>query len=67
MGLFGKTQEKPPKELVRAAAAAPEWVRLRGDAVELVNDWTLSPAAGQVPLGPHFRGLPRDRGAGGSL
>lgn len=28
---------------------------------------TLSSAAGQVPLGPHFRGLPLDRGAGGSL
>lgn len=31
MGLFGKTQEKPPKELVRApAAAADERVGLRG-------------------------------------
>lgn len=28
MGLFGKTQEKPPKELVRAAAK--EWVDVRG-------------------------------------
>lgn len=29
MGLFGKTQEKPPKELVRATVAAKEWVDLR--------------------------------------
>jgi hypothetical protein len=30
MGLFGKTQEKPPKELVRATATASEWVNVRG-------------------------------------
>lgn len=30
MGLFGKTQEKPPKELVRATAAAEESGDLRG-------------------------------------
>lgn len=52
MGLFGKTQEKPPKELVRAAAAAPEWVRLRGGAVELVNDWTLPPRLARCRSAP---------------
>lgn len=63
MGLFGKTQEKPPKELVRAAAAAPEWVRLRGGAVELVNDWTLFPRGWPGAAQPPFPGPPtRSRG-----
>ena len=68
MGLFGKTQEKPPKELVRAAAAAPEWVRLHGGAVELVNDWTLFPRGWPGAARPPFPGPPtRSRGRRKSL
>lgn len=56
MGLFGKTQEKPPKELVRASD--------RGS-------YTLGSGGGNSQLrsqaGPHFRGFPLRRGAEGRV
>lgn len=56
MGLFGKTQERPPKELVRASDR--EAAR-----------WTEELGAGRQrsQAGPYLRGLPLGLGAEGRV
>lgn len=67
MGLFGKTQEKPPKELVRATAAALSGWVCKG-SVELVVDWTFFPRGWPGTARPPFPGPPtRSRGRRKSL
>lgn len=60
MGLFGKTQEKPPKELVRATVAAKEGVDVRGAQRSWYSDWTLRHPDWPGTAGRHFRGFPLD-------
>lgn len=52
MGLFGKTQEKPPKELVRVGERGRSALGSGGGA-----------GRPHARAGPHFRGFPLARGA----
>lgn len=56
MGLFGKTQERPPKELVRASdREAARWAS------------ELGAGRPRSQTGPYFRGLPLSLGTEGRV
>lgn len=66
----GAVWENPGEAAQRAGKGYGDDRRVGGFAwgvVEFVSAWPHSLPAGQVPLGPHFRGLPLHRGARGGI